>query len=1151
MYLTLFLILFVFNNLSADEIADTIPDINVPPSLECPTESLVYSTGPFDCTAAFIMPFPIITDSCASYELFFDIYSEVKIPTQDFGGYNLDTVSVRSGSPGDYVSGVSTKTVFIRYFATTSGDTTSIDCPIIIYDGINPVAVCDNDLHISIGGAGYERIYAEDVDEGSHDNCTDVRLEIRRENGEWGEYIDFDCEDVGTYVTIELRVWDDANGNEIWGDWYGNSNPPIPDDLNDNTNVCWIEVFVENVSPVCIAPPDTLINCNNPIFSSIDWNDSNQLNEIFGTATAGENCNATTEQISINININDCGWGTVTRVFYAIDEWGETSTNPCNQFITISEMHDYEIKFPKDAVLQCGEINPDTLVYNVLGCDLFTVNVTNEQYAIFGYGLCSKILRTYKLINWCEWDGESDPINISRNEDCDGDDGDEDIWIIVRTADNGGNLSYTTFLDRDNEETNFNPYIGHNRCGTGQGAALNGHWSNSNNNPELTSIGFWQYAQVIDILDDEEPTVEVADYDVFCTQGGGCTALVDITFTVTENCYLDMMDWDTWIDLDADGEVDSTAILIEDEAAATPTSRTFNISGTYPIGTHSFVLSISDYCNNIVPFDIPFEIIDCGIPNPVCIDGMDATLIPQPDGCCGKSIWAADFIENIDADCSGALTYSIHRSADVDSGAEIPHQEQIGLALDCNDNPIVPLYIYVWDSANNPYAVQPDGSLGGANYAYCETYVALDWMTIDCESFDINRIGGTVQTEESEGIEGGELTLSGSGMQNMLTGNDGYYEFSETGDGLGADYSITPYLNVQAPGSISSYDLILITKHILGIQLLDSPYKIIAADVNNSGTVSSMDLMVLRGLILGTYDEFPNNTFWRFVDASYVFPDPTNPWLETFPEVKNIITVIYNELDHNFIGAAIGDVNNSAIPNFVATADDRNREDLFTLTTENIKVKAGLDYKIDFTAADLAKIEGYQFTLLFDKAVLNFESIEYGIAGAENFGLNYISEGIITTSWDKYSGIFEEGSTSNKVLFSLHFNANAGGVLSDLLSLSSRITKAEAYDNDGVLDVAIDFVSADISKIDFEVYQNIPNPFKGETKIGFNLPEDAAVDIVIQDITGKTLKLIKENGVRGYNGVTFDANTLGVAGVFYYTVSTAEYVGTKRMIIVK
>ena len=101
----------------------------------------------------------------------------------------------------------------------------------------------------------------------------------------------------------------------------------------------------------------------------------------------------------------------------------------------------------------------------------------------------------------------------------------------------------------------------------------------------------------------------------------------------------------------------------------------------------------------------------------------------------------------------------------------------------------------------------------------------------------------------------------------VVTGANGVYEFNmNTGD-----YDVTPAKDINYLNGVTTYDLVLISKHILGTQLLDSPYKIIAADANNTQSVTTLDIVKLRALILHIDDELANNTSWRFVDANHVF----------------------------------------------------------------------------------------------------------------------------------------------------------------------------------------------------------------------------------------------------------------------------------------
>ena len=132
----------------------------------------------------------------------------------------------------------------------------------------------------------------------------------------------------------------------------------------------------------------------------------------------------------------------------------------------------------------------------------------------------------------------------------------------------------------------------------------------------------------------------------------------------------------------------------------------------------------------------------------------------------------------------------------------------------------------------------------------------------------------------------------------------------------GYNTDVTPAKKINPLNGVTTNDLLLIQKHILGIQPLDSPYKRIAADANQDGKVTSFDILTLRKLILGITNELPNGKSWRFTPADYVFPDPANPFQPPFPEridIPNTADPVPN--DFKFTGVKIGDVDYSADPN--------------------------------------------------------------------------------------------------------------------------------------------------------------------------------------------------------------------------------------------
>ena len=187
------------------------------------------------------------------------------------------------------------------------------------------------------------------------------------------------------------------------------------------------------------------------------------------------------------------------------------------------------------------------------------------------------------------------------------------------------------------------------------------------------------------------------------------------------------------------------------------------------------------------------------------------------------------------------------------------------------------------------------------------------------------------------------------------------YEFAGLLDGY--DYTITPQLNSNYLNGVSTFDLVLISKHILGVQPLNSEYKMIAADVNNSKSITTLDLIQLRKLILSIDTEFGNNTSWRFVEAAYSFPNPSNPWFEEFPKWMNINNLPATGISGaDFVAVKIGDVNGDAEANALAGIEGRTLTGALALNVAETEVKAGNEYTVEFTAADITSIEGYQAT---------------------------------------------------------------------------------------------------------------------------------------------------------------------------------------------
>ncbi|MBK8704236.1 MAG: hypothetical protein IPN33_11865 [Saprospiraceae bacterium] len=138
-------------------------------------------------------------------------------------------------------------------------------------------------------------------------------------------------------------------------------------------------------------------------------------------------------------------------------------------------------------------------------------------------------------------------------------------------------------------------------------------------------------------------------------------------------------------------------------------------------------------------------------------------------------------------------------------------------------------------------------------------------------------------------------------------------QFNFTGIELGQDYSLLVSKNVNAKNGVSTQDIILIRKHILNVDALDTPYSMLAADVNNSGTITTTDLIQIQKVILSVVNSFDNVPSWRFLPASFAFPNPTNPFPDTPPYGRFDFT-LDSDTVIDFKAMKSGDVNNSADP---------------------------------------------------------------------------------------------------------------------------------------------------------------------------------------------------------------------------------------------
>ena len=1056
-------------------------------------------------------------------------------------------------------------------------------------------------------GAGVTWVKATTFDDGSYDQCHGVHFTVRRMapysdcinglnqvNGhpacddQFGdpvsEYnlatnesdsIKFYCCEVGTIQTVILRVYQtEADGTFSVGP-----------DGGFIWNECMIQVEVQDkLKPVCVPPANVTVTCED--FDPSLW--------LYGKASVWDNCCldetkvyqgqcGLTHSASYTNFDTICNKGTIRRTFRAFDCHGQSSS--CQQNVVVRYNQNYYVKFPDDQFVTICD-GPNTFgepTFYGEDCELLGVSYEDALFTVVP-DACFKIERTWKIINWCTYNPDDLCVLVPNpNPDVQPNTANNRKGPIVSACGTIGPWAPTvTKLVPGGPTVNFCDY-----------------WE-----PDGLDVNCYIYKQIIKVIDNQPPVAEcpaspvtICDltpndpqlwHRTYWWDNGNqshdlCEAPSDICITATDLCSGANINikYQLFLDLDGDGVMETLINSVHagrqpgdayaldwdnvwfgnfPNAAAgerrgfddrpvpqnqkwgftiqqtvsgvnktacvkfnTEQAQTTYVTPQLPHGTHKIKWFISDGCGNETVCEYTIIIKDCKAPTVVCLNGLSVNIMPT-----GMiQLWATDFLQYAEDNCTlnPYLKYGIRKCG---TGTGFP--------ADSDGNPITNV-VFTCDELGTQCVELWAIDLAG-NADYCETYVIVQDNAGNCGASGTVNVSGALKTEGTDGVEEGNVNVTGS--VNFappfsyfdLSDNSGVYGISNSVP-VASSMTISPVKDDNPLNGVTTYDLVLISKHILGIEPLGSAYKMIAADANKSNSITTFDIVELRKLILGIYQELPNNTSWRFVEKAHVFANPANPFQGTIPENISVGQAMTNQMDENFVGVKIGDVNNTAVANSLMVSDDRSVGTLL-FDVNDRDVKAGEEFEVAFKASD--KTQGYQMTLNLNGLAVS------EIVGGDNVTANNF-------------GVFADAMTvsvDGADAFTVKFRAAKAGKLSEMMSVSSRITKAEAYSvADGRLDVALRFDGKTIAGVGFELYQNQPNPFVNKTFVGFHLPEATTATLTVYDETGRVVFTQKGDFAKGYNAISLDRALLNTTGVLYYTLETATDSATKKMIQAK
>ncbi|MDQ3019555.1 MAG: T9SS type A sorting domain-containing protein [Bacteroidota bacterium] len=85
----------------------------------------------------------------------------------------------------------------------------------------------------------------------------------------------------------------------------------------------------------------------------------------------------------------------------------------------------------------------------------------------------------------------------------------------------------------------------------------------------------------------------------------------------------------------------------------------------------------------------------------------------------------------------------------------------------------------------------------------------------------------------------------------------------------------------------------------------------------------------------------------------------------------------------------------------------------------------------------------------------------------------------------------------------------------------------------------------------YKLYQNYPNPFNPVTKIKYSLPKPGTVKLIVYDIQGKEVEVLKDSFQEaGDKEATFDASGLA-SGIYFYKLTINNLSTTLKMVLQK
>ena len=1064
--------------------------------------------SPYDCSVDFEIPiFDEMGDNCSPIE---SIRLEYAIDNQEAYFDSVYPRIVRNVGPG------SSKISITAYDECGNSNVHSLF--LVVLDKSEPIALCQDTIRTTLIEAnalldgGISQVPVSAFDHSSYDECGDIILTLaRRQDSKFTcggnalkfigtDYIEFCCDDIGEYIPVELTFFDDGG----------------------NQGKCISIIQVENKNEPSLDCEDVVISCDDPI-----------LPEHLGYPYSSLICSDFELTYTDEYHVDDlCYIGFITR------EWSVVgSSTKCNQIITIrndvatnqSQFDPESIKWPlhfngeslreigidkehilikaenahglcskfsfeeyekyqhsidvEKAIFQNSKMLPfgecELVSFNEPswidpGCGLIGKTFEDQSF-IFNSHSCRTILRNWVVIDWCSYDSKKGDSNQEKE-------------IYVK--------------DICNDEAWFS-------------TKLSGSEAD----------GYYTFIQEIRIIDQSPPQISVekqiivdvvgSDY----SESSSCDGLLEVVASAQDYCGelvndLASISWE--LKVIKINVVDDQYEIIRDKYGLEWMPIVSDDQGVVSyllkgkVGeTYHLKWRVVDGCNN--KSEELTKVIFSSTKAPI-IQCHSAISTHNFSSHGEVRIWASDLAKAFA--CSGSEVDVWFKDED---GFYDPY-----LTITCSDV----VSAEGGDFTTMVYAVD---SL--SNESFCEVSIRIsgDHEMCDEEEKETMLISGAIITEKGDEVELVQVNLSG---KSMMTERNGLFSFEE--NVIGKNYMLSAFKNDDVLNGVSALDLLHIQNHILGIKDLESPYQLVAADINKDDRINILDLLALRRVILGIEDSFQNNTSWRFTDELDFEHHSVPVIMNETVHIEGSSTPILQDL----IGIKIGDVSGDVLSHSGMTGSRSETKSLLTIEDQRLLKNEIVDVPI--VLSSINELSAFQLTM--DVVELEFVGIfSSDIEISEsNIGIH---KNALTLAWTGSSDHF-----TNSESFTLRLRANQKTTLQQGLSLSSDITPTVAFQKDGKkVEMILSFDNEPV--LDF--LEAHPNPFYFNTTISFASRENGILKKLIYSSEGK---VVYEESVylnEGKHLWEIKEMDLPNAGIYYYQIESDQELISGKVIHIK